>query len=156
VITLHCCGESYLADEQHVGRKIKCRKCGRVLTIEAVVPTHAAASAAPARANRPSWPTTAPRNTRPVAIAKVALGGIGLIAVLVWIYIAGSTGDKTKSAVKSVEGPAALAPTIESRSAPPERSSISLPNGTWVLRPRGISGHGVLRIQKWGRPGLRG
>jgi len=34
VITLHCCGQDYYADEVHLGRKIKCVKCGRILLIE--------------------------------------------------------------------------------------------------------------------------
>jgi len=146
VITLHCCGENYLADEQHVGRKIRCRKCGRVLTIEAVVPMRGAASAAPDRSRPGRRPMNPSRKMRPIAIAKVALGGIALIAVLVWMIIAGLTGGKTKTPVKNPDEPATVAPAI----VPPERPAVSLPTGTWVLKPRGIRGRGVLRIQNGG------
>lgn len=34
MITLHCCGQDYYADEVHAGKKIQCLKCGRLLLIE--------------------------------------------------------------------------------------------------------------------------
>jgi len=150
VITLHCCGEKYIAEEQHVGRKIKCRRCGRVLTIEAVVPVRTTASAVRGRARQAPWPTVGPRKMRPAAVAKVALGGTVLIGVVVWMIIAGLPKGNPKSAVKKSEEPAAVAPATESRSVTPERPAVSLRTGTWILKPRGIRGQGVLRIKNGG------
>jgi hypothetical protein len=82
---------------------------------------------------------------RPVAITTVALGGIVLIGMLVWMVIAG-TGKSKSGAVKNSDESATVAPAI----VPPERPAISLPTGTWVLKPRGIRGRGVLRIQNGG------
>src|ERR1700730_11088858 len=44
MITLHCCGEDYYADEMHIGGHIKCRKCGRFLTIEPKTPLSSTSS----------------------------------------------------------------------------------------------------------------
>lgn len=42
MITIRCtCGETYRADEQHAGRRIRCGKCGKVLDIVGDVHDHA-------------------------------------------------------------------------------------------------------------------
>jgi hypothetical protein len=155
VITLHCCGEKYHADEQHVGRKVKCRKCGRVLTIEAVVPTQGASSVrrgpfsiAQDLGRQSLWHTATSRTTNPMVIAKIATGGVVLAGVLVWAIIAGLPDGKSKSAAKSLESPATVPTAVEPQLVtPPERPTVSLPNGTWLLKPHENRGHGVLRIQ---------
>jgi hypothetical protein len=146
LITLHCCGENYHADEHHTGRKIKCRKCGRLLTIEAVVPVQAAS---PSR--KPRWPRrTAFRTIRPIVTRRVALSGIAIAGIVAWIFISVRTdriaGPESANPERSVRG----TPAIESRSESPSSTghqAVSLPNGTWILNPHGIRGHGVLRIQ---------
>jgi hypothetical protein len=145
LITLHCCGENYHADEQHAGRKIRCRKCGRVLTIEAVVPVQGIASS-----RQPRWLRSDFWTMRPVAIRKVALGGIALAGIVAWAFISARTVNTSGSQAKSSEHASRGTPAVESRSELPDPSghpAVSLPNGTWILKPRGIRGHGVLRIQ---------
>jgi len=86
----------------------------------------------------------------PVAIRKVALGGIALAGVLVWIFISVRTVRTPGSEAKNSEHAARGKPAIESRPELPDSSghpAVSLPNGTWILKPRGIRGHGILRIQ---------
>ena len=146
LITLHCCGENYNADEQHTGRKIKCRKCGRLLTIEAVLPVQ---GALPSR--QPRWTRlTAFRTMRPIVTRRVAVGGIAIVGIVAWIFITVRTGRILGPEFTNPERTARGTSGIQSRSEPPSstgRPEVSLPNGTWILKPRGIRGHGVLRIQ---------
>jgi hypothetical protein len=85
---------------------------------------------------------------RRIPIARVALGGIVLSGV-VWTVVAGLRDEEPRSAVKTLEN-SPVAPSNESRSVSPERGTVSLPNGTWVLKARGIKGHGVLTIENGG------
>ena len=146
LITLHCCGENYHADEQHTGRKIMCRKCGRLLTIEAVVPVQG-----PSPSQHPRWSRrTAFRTMRPMVTRRVALGSVAIAGIVAWIFIFVRTGRIPGPESASSERLAKGTPAIESR---PESTSsiahpaVSLPNGTWILKPRGLRGHGVLTIQ---------
>ena len=99
MITLHCCGEKYIAEEQHVGRKIKCRRCGRVLTIEAVVPVRTTASAVRGRARQAPWPT-AVSYTHLISLYVVILA---IVSVALWIG-RGFNGSARWQAVRTNRG----------------------------------------------------
>jgi len=145
LITLHCCGENYHADEQHTGRKIMCRKCGRLLTIEAVP----AQGASPSR--HPRWSRRAAfRTMRPTVTRRVALGSIAIAGIAAWIFISVRTGrirgPESANSERSAKGTSAIESRPESMSSI-GHPAVSLPNGTWILKPRGLRGHGVLTIQ---------
>jgi hypothetical protein len=154
VITLRCCGEEYHADEQHIGRKIMCRKCGRIMTI------HAGATGLPSQPPYPS-PPSAPQSTpifaplewrrRLTGVAPAAIGGLVVLAiVLAWLVLRlpnrePVTEDKsTDRAPTSSPSPPIVPPQPEHT---PARVAAALSTGTWIMKPRGAGGHGVLRIQ---------
>jgi hypothetical protein len=148
VITLECCGEKHHADEQYIGRRIKCRKCGRVLIIQGIEPVRSATSAKPV-ASTP-WPVVAPNKTRPMPMIRVAVGGGVLTSLIAWLVVSGLTDRKAKSDANN-SGPPAVEPlpttSKSERQVSPKRPAAFLPTGTWVLQPRGTRGHGILRIQ---------
>jgi hypothetical protein len=80
----------------------------------------------------------------------IAVGGIVLTGLIAWLVVAVLTDGKPKSEMKS-SGPPAVEPlpteSRPERQVSPERPAAFLPNGTWVLAPRGTRGRGVLRIQ---------
>jgi hypothetical protein len=70
--------------------------------------------------------------------------------MVAWIFISVRTGRILGPESANSEPTARATPAIESRSESPSSTgypAVSLPNGTWILKPRGIRGHGVLRIQ---------
>jgi vancomycin resistance protein VanJ len=105
LITVRCsCGEVFHADEQHAGRRLRCR-CGKLVEIE--IPTPAAAPspvAAPASARPPTatrrrartsgvrsllarWPAAGPRYRRPLEIASFAYLAVAILAsALLWRF----------------------------------------------------------------------
>ncbi len=98
MITLRCCEENYYAAEMHIGGHIRCRKCGRILTIEPQIPpstTHsghavaarsetAASQASPIRSVslRTAW------GRRRLPLLGLAIGGVFLIVLFVWVAVA--------------------------------------------------------------------
>ncbi len=151
MITLHCCGEDYYADEMHIGGHIKCRKCGRFLTIEPKTPLSSTASrssrysvAAAVNVGR-AW------GRRRLPLLKLAFGGVLLGALVVWISFARfSNRDEQSTRVPEAQMPV---PTKAQPNAPlpspwvPERVAVSLRTGTWIRPRRGIAGNGVLKIE---------
>jgi len=150
MITLYHCGEEYYADEGHVGRQIRCRKCGHLLTIGAPGPL----SPTPSRRPVPAQPWTKEtevfkkgRARRRTPLLKLILAGILLASALgTWVGVARLTRHDNylgKASVAQTPVPVRL----ETPSARiPERAAVSLPTGTWVIPPRGVRGHGILTI----------
>jgi|SRR5436309_8842731 len=146
MITLHCCGEDYYADEMHIGSHIKCRKCGRFLTIEPKTPLSSTAS---------GYPVAAPSETvirRRLPLLKLVFGGVVLSALVVWISFARFSSNRDEQSTRVPQAqmpmPAKAQPNAPSPSPwVPKRVAVSLPTGTWIIRPRGIAGHGVLKIE---------
>jgi hypothetical protein len=154
MITLHCCGEDYYADERHIGGHIKCRKCGRFLTIEPKTPLSPMAAPSERVVNPPRhvnvrtvW------GKRRLPLVKLALAGVLLAALVVWIVVtrfANRDGQSAKVPEVQMPVPAqARATSSLPLSSPeiPERVAVSLPTGAWIIRPRGTAGHGVLKIE---------
>ena len=121
MITLQCCDEKYYADEQHIGRNIQCRKCGRVLTIGAAAPVRNTASSP-----QPRWTTAAFKKTRTVATRKIVFGSIAFVA-LALVVIVSRIGSKPPSTVAPVERPATVAPEGEVRPAATPKDSPQIP-----------------------------
>ena len=139
MVTLHCCGEEYYAAEQHVGNYIRCRKCGRFLAIRAV-------SASPQlipRLDASSGAARTGRTTRS-SLLELALAGIAGLGILAGLAtFTHRSGQATKALV--VQTPALVRPAPP-HPIVPERVAVSLPTGTWVIRPRGVKGQGILKI----------
>ncbi len=154
MITLRCCGEDYHADERHVGRKIMCRKCGRVMTIQTGTATLSAQAVFPSPpAHSPASPSFATAESPPklMRIIAAAIGGVLVLAgVAALIVVKPSnreprSGGKTSDSVpKSSYWTPSASP--QPQDAPPHEA-VTLPTGTWILRPRGARGHSVLKIQ---------
>ena len=160
MITLHCCGEDYYADERHIGGHIKCGKCGRFLTIEPKTPLSSTPSGRPvaapyeAVANPPRHINfRAAWEKRRLPLVKFALGGVLLAALVVWISLAMyANRDGHSAKVPDVQMPVATqaqpnAPLQLPSPEIPEHVAVSLPTGAWIIRPRGMAGHGVLKIE---------
>jgi hypothetical protein len=158
-ITLHCCGESYYADERHVGRRIQCTKCGRILTIEAepqvLSPPAASQPYSTPVEKAASWPRNKsyrrPNNWRNSPLTKIVAGGILLCTLVVWIVATRFTseGDQHSNApeVQQQTPVATQASAQAPNSIVPERTPVSLLTGTWIIKPRGLTGNGILKIE---------
>jgi hypothetical protein len=160
MITLHCCGEDYYADEMHIGGHIKCRKCGRFLTIEPRTPLSSTPSGRPVAA-RSETVVSPPRNVnvrtawgkRRLPLLKLVLGGALVGALIVWIVVArfaNRDGQSAKVPEAQMPVPAQVQPNVPLPSPSPEipeHVAVSLPTGAWIIGRRGIAGHGVLKIE---------
>lgn len=144
MITLHCCGEDYYADEMHIGSHIRCRKCARFLTIEPKTPS---ASMPPRKANvRRAWSRLRLLPVKPV------FGAVLVIALAVGMShprFANRNEQFPGVSEAQMPAPAKAQPNAPSPSPNwvPERVPVSLRTGTWITRPHGIAGRGVLTIE---------
>lgn len=86
-------------------------------------------------------------------LVKLALGGVLLGALVVWVVVARfANRDGQPAKVPEVQTPV---PAQAQPNAPlplpspeiPERVAVSLPTGSWIIRPRGVAGYGVLKIE---------
>lgn len=73
MITLHCCGQDYYADEVHIGRKIKCVKCGRLLLIGRPVPAPQGKVPETFTAVRPEYPNFRSKHRYRYAVSALAV-----------------------------------------------------------------------------------
>ena len=90
------CGETYHADDSQLGRALKCRRCGNILTIEAQAPTgsedlpHPGSTRATYRPPGvvvdvpPRRPTVSPR--KEAAFRKAAAVVLGLVCIVFLVY----------------------------------------------------------------------
>lgn len=150
MISLHCCGETYHADDQHVGRKIMCRSCGRIMTIQTgteAVSTQAARPSAPF-ASAPAFATLRKPQRLTRAIAGI-LGGLLIVGLAAWGILARSRQGPVSQIKASGPTPSSfwspVAPTQPQQA--PAHEAVSLPTGTWILKQRGYGGRGVLKIE---------
>lgn len=94
-------------------------------------------------------PTERPR--RLTRIIPISIGGmVVLTSVLAWI-IAKPPNREPISDVKSSDPAPTPSPASSIVPARPQEIPthviVALPTGTWILKPRGTSGHGVLKLQ---------
>lgn len=164
------CGEVYHADESHVGRTIRCWRCGAILTIEASAPL--ASEAVP-----PPEPTAAPYTQRGVVEdvrpqrsspptrrngdwpdrAAAIIIGLMILAVLVVVAVFKDEGPGSLPPVFSAAPrpmPSYLAPYVESTEGPALDTSFQgrlpsdtvLPTGHETWPPR-VYGAGELVVE---------
>jgi len=81
---------------------------------------------------------------------KLALGGVLLSVLVVWIAVvrfANRDGQSARAPEVQTPVPAPQPSTPPPSPEVPERVAVSLPTGAWIIRPHGIAGHGVLKIE---------
>jgi hypothetical protein len=155
VLTLHCCGEDYYADESHIGGHIQCGRCGRVLTIasrtlpSSVSTTHPGAQTRTVARSRIVTARNAAKwrlpNWRFVAV-RVILTAFSVSITL--ISLANRRVRSARTPAAKVPVPVQVEPNLSSPSIEiREQVPVSLPTGTWLVKPRGIPGDGVLQIE---------
>ena len=150
MLKLHCCGDEYYADERHIGRQVKCNRCGRLLTIEMPLPLSATSTGRavpPTRAQGIKAPAAKPtsRFSKPI-FAAVWLCLLSLSIGLTLLSRRISTPAKTQTPVSGQSQTSVLLPSEVSQVSSPARIPVSLPTGTWLISPRGGRGRGVLKI----------
>ena len=137
MITLYHCGEEYYADEGHVGRQIRCRKCGDLLTIGASGPLSPTPAIRPIPTQTRTEVFRKGRRRRLEPLLTLIFGGI-LLSGASWMGLARFTRhDNQPAKTPMAKPPVPLQPKTPSVSIP-ERAAVSLPTGTWVIPPRGV------------------
>jgi hypothetical protein len=134
VITLKHCGEKYFADDTHIGRQIKCKICGQVLTVARVVPTPTVPGIENVRADEGLIKRMQSRRYILLGLFVAIVAAVGItLAVL--------------HRSSSLPGTPALSPSLAMGTSPtasvlPKRTPFSLPNGTSLHNarcPRGVA-----------------
>lgn len=150
MLTIRCqCGEIFHAEERHIGRAIRCSRCGHVLSIDATPPT------SPKRGSIESWtstrlPVATRRLFRRWGIAALVLAVVVTTGTaLLFTRKQGQQGPITQPPI--LEPPAEIVDRPASEPLPSmsaaRPSDITRPKtGTNLWTPREASGHGVLRI----------
>jgi hypothetical protein len=163
LITLHHCGETYFADDAHVGRQIKCVICGDVLIVARPQPAPVTraekvgehevkyASQTPRRRQRGSFfPDT--KSWKLVGlVAVVTLIALIEVARIVDRWVPASslpahTSSLPKPTSSFLDSAATSQPAETSQFLVPGRLPVSLATGTGMRRSRGPRGHGVVTI----------
>lgn len=110
------CGETYHADETHIGRAIECSRCGRILAIQAPTASASGARLAPEPPRTPRQPahsarhaqryprTTSARMAVPSFASIAIVLGLVVVATLAFALGMGSTDRKPLSAATQAVG----------------------------------------------------
>lgn len=130
MIHIRCdCGAAYQAAEDHVGRSLRCRGCGRILQIVAVaVP----APGQPAQTPTPDRSVAASRGNRQVKKTLALLGATAIVGISLW----------AASVSPPARGPDAVQPTmkqpVDPQGAPAPAPALTPlpPSCDLALRPR--------------------
>lgn len=167
------CGAVYHADETHVGKAIRCTRCGSIISITtgAASPVPVGSPSTPRRSPAASQPTVQPatargKHDRPrVWTAVIVIAAVGSIAAA-WAAFMGlhansnGTGREEHPAVamrsadtstppaqsQAAPEPDKLAPPAPVVIRPPARPPHSLPTGTKIAEDSGGEGNGLLSI----------
>jgi hypothetical protein len=101
MITIYCqCGEKYLADEQHIGGKLQCRKCQRILSIEKSESSPAVHSAVQKDEHRPA---SQPKSQTVFAPSdspshhKIIIFGMAVLTLLVLVLVVFTLNKQSSS-----------------------------------------------------------
>ena len=154
MLTIRCqCGELYHAEESHVGRAIKCRRCDQIVCIG----TESSAPSSPraVEADTPIGGRTVLALWSVPWWAKVALASIALLTMLLFAARFFTHENEQQQPVTLVPAPQPpaeieLKPTPVPKSPPPPTPKAvvnRLTTGTNISIPQGPLGRGKLRIQ---------
>lgn len=162
-ITCTQCRTVYYSEESHIGKHLRCARCGSHVPIlradSAVVRRSAAYPTAPSRMTNPDTATPAPRRVRRIgtlAIVSVlvAVGAVSVGAMRHHI-LAGHRSTNLSEAIEPVDAapPAALGPQMDTtegqRAAPADSKPAyynSLPTGARIEEDIGTNGYGKLTV----------
>lgn len=169
MLTIHCqCGEVFHAEERHIGRVIKCWRCGQVLGIGAMPPTSPGPGFMASRTSTEPSMASGRRSFHRWGIAALALVVVVIAATILLSPreriqqqpIARPPISQPPAEVVSRPAPEPLPPPPTMRPAPgarfvlkPEpaapKAKLAVPRlktGTNIRPPLGASGRGTLRI----------
>jgi hypothetical protein len=110
MITIYCqCGEKYLADEQHIGGRLQCKKCQRILSIEKSESSSTAQSVVQKDEHRPaSQPksqTVSASGNSPFNRINIILGMVVLALLVLILVLFNITKQSSPPRVPSVQKP---------------------------------------------------
>jgi hypothetical protein len=142
MITIRCaCGETFHADEQHAGHRIRCATCGKL--VEIVAPAQKIADVHP----RSDSPSTGRSRTTRILVAAASLAGIIFVS---WGVFRIVTPPERKTAPATVGAPFASlpAPVVAVQAAAPTcQTDVQVrPRSGTELGPRYRGGLGELRV----------
>lgn len=153
VLTINCqCGEVFHAEERHIGRAIKCGRCGQVLGIGAMAPT----PPLPGSMGSPA-PAGAPMASGRWSMHRWGIAALAFVTVVTTVWLAVllfPREEERQQAVTYVPVPQApaevaskpAAEPIPPRAPTPKPPVNRLKTGTNIWTPLGASGRGTLRI----------
>ncbi len=132
MIPIQCaCGETYHADEQHVGRKIQCSKCGKVLMITGRSPLPKTASLPPEPPLSSKAATSShPGGTKPVRLPKAKSrlwkGATIVLGLVTFTWISSQLDDwlQANSAARSSQYRSTASRPITSVVPPPATTPL--------------------------------
>ncbi len=159
MITVKCaCGETYHADEQHVGRRIRCGKCGTLLEIVAVPRGRDVVGSKAQADSSPQGPSVRPGEVRPRSPSRptwrgwpVVAGVFGIVLIFWVAYRMNQPRGQpsgTPPRPEAVSEPSVPPPSVTGPSAsPPPVAKLGIRplSGTELCRRHG-SGLGRVRI----------
>ena len=145
MITVTCnCGETYLADSQHAGHQVKCRKCGQRLTIPAVAdsPSPSSAAAASPSSNR-DWQRSLRKSSRWKNALQIAVASV--IGFLLALWAADRTYQSPTRAGDSFREIGTVATETSPKHACPVSTILRPESGTELISGYN-DGRGELRV----------
>jgi len=149
MLTLRCeCGEIFHADERHVGRRIKCKKCDQIIPIEHPDARSPSPELTP---DRTYAPTSKESWSQALDHRVLIVAGAIILAILLFVFNLRGPGDFSSDRDQSLPSSSPTVTTeprkeIQPPIPRPKRSPVSLPSGTNIAPPQGPMGFGILKI----------
>ncbi len=162
MITIHHCGETYFADDAHLGRQIKCVVCGEILVVARQQPTPVARAEKVAEGFKYASSVTkreqiirlfrSNKSRKSLLFGLLAGGALILlvgIAGIVSRQVPGSASPPDPSAAqqpRSIPHGSTTSQPTQISQVPLARLPVSLATGTRLTRPSGPRGRGTVTI----------
>lgn len=151
MIEINCpCGESYHAEDSHRGQRLKCRKCGTILTIERQAQTLTDSPALPDEepnespwASIGAWSKITRRRRRLTIVACFV--AVGCIVALAWWLTTVRPDMATLNAVARSYQPAR--PTVPLPPCAQNHSAVRPETGERIEPDEGLTGYSRLSIE---------
>lgn len=149
MLTLRCeCGEIYHADERHIGRRIKCKKCDQIIPIEHPDARSPSPELTP---DRTYAPTSQESWSKALDHRVLIVAGAIILAILLFVFNLRGPGDFSSDRDQSLPSSSPTVTTeprkeIQPPIPRPKRSPVSLPSGTDIISSQGLLGFGTLKI----------
>lgn len=157
MITIRCtCGETYHADEQHIGRRIRCHRCGKVLEVvtasrpQDLVGSQARSGSSPAKPLDTSAEAYPRRTSKPATSRWMVAASLAGLFLLSWGVYHIVNLPQERIVTPSVRPPALPVPppttTVQPLLPPCQSEAQSRPRSGAELGGRYRGGLGRLRV----------